>query len=143
MLGYAISIAAKAHEGQKDKGGFAYILHPLRVMNSLNSTDKDLCSIAVMHDVVEDSDITLEDIKGYGFSIRVQTALRALTHLKGETYQEYIERCYCNSDARLVKMADLRDNSDITRLKGITSKDLNRMEKYHKAYMFLSHAQND
>jgi len=138
MLGQAIALAAEVHEGQVDKGGFAYILHPLRVMNNLNSTDKELCCIAVMHDVIEDSKVTLDDLEELGFTIRVIAGVRALTHLKGEDYQDYIERAACNNDARLVKMQDLRDNSDITRLKGLTEKDFKRMEKYQKAWSFLN-----
>jgi len=138
MLGEAIALASKIHQGQTDKGGKAYILHPLRVMNALNSTDKDLCSIAVLHDCVEDSDLTIEELKRLGFSVRVQAGVRALTHLPNEPYQEYIERVKCNADAKLIKLQDLRDNSDITRLKGVTERDLKRMEKYHKAWVFLT-----
>jgi len=138
VLGQAIALAAKAHEGQTDKGGHAYILHPLRVMNGLKSTDKELCAIAVLHDTIEDSDITLEELEELGFPIRVIAGVRALTHNKGEPYQDYIERAACNSDALLVKMQDLRDNSDITRLKGITERDFTRMKKYHKAWAFLN-----
>jgi len=137
MLGQAIALAAKVHEGQTDKGGFAYILHPLRVMNGLNSTDKELCSIAVLHDVVEDSNITLEDLSKMGFSMRVVTGVDSVSKRPGETYDDFIRRCACNIDGRLVKIEDLRDNSDITRLKGINKRDIERMEKYHKAYMFL------
>jgi len=137
MLGKAIAIAAKAHEGQVDKGGYAYILHPLRVMSNLKSTDKELCAIAVMHDVVEDSEITLTDLEGMDFPTRVVAGVDAMTRRKDESYQDFIERCACNSDGLKVKLADLIDNSDITRLKGITEKDINRMEKYHRAYTFL------
>jgi len=137
MLGQAIALAAKTHEGQVDKGGFAYILHPLRVMNGLNSTDKELCAIAVLHDVVEDSDITLEDLTRMGFPARVVAGVDSVSKRLGESYEDFIRRCACNLDGRLVKIQDLRDNSDITRLKGINKRDIDRMEKYHKAYMFL------
>jgi len=141
MLGQAIALAAKIHEGQKDKGGFAYILHPLRVMNGLNSTDKELCAIAVLHDTIEDSDLTEDALREKGFPERVVVGVSALSRRENETYETFIERCACNSDARLVKLQDLRDNSDITRLKGIEKKDLIRMEKYHKAWIYLSGGQ--
>jgi len=141
MLGKAIALAAKIHEGQKDKGGYAYILHPLRVMNGLNSTDKELCAIAVLHDTVEDSDLTEQDLREQGFPERVVVGVVAMSRRPGESYETFIERCACNSDARLVKLQDLRDNSDITRLKGISKQDLERMEKYHKAWVYLSGAQ--
>jgi len=138
MLGKAIALAANIHEGQKDKGGFDYILHPLRVMNGLNTTDKELCAIAVLHDAIEDSDLTEDDLREMKFPERVVVGVVALSKREGEDYETFIERCACNSDARLVKLQDLRDNSDITRLKGIKEKDLRRMEKYHRAWIRLN-----
>jgi len=138
MLGKAIALAAKVHENQTDKGGHAYILHPLRVMNSLGSTDKELCAIAVLHDAIEDSDLTEDDLRRQGFPERVVVGVAAMSRRPGETYETFIERCSCNVDARRVKLEDLRDNSDITRLKGIGKKDLARIEKYHKAWVYLS-----
>jgi len=138
MLGMAIALAAKVHENQTDKGGYAYILHPMRVMNSLNSTDKELCAIAVLHDAIEDSDLTEDDLRRRGFPERVVVGVGAMSRRSEETYETFIERCSCNVDARRVKLEDLRDNSDITRLKGIGKKDLARMEKYHKAWVYLS-----
>ncbi len=138
MLDKAIALAAKVFEGKYDKGGEPYILHCLRVMNSLHTRDKELQCIAVLHDVVEDTDITLNDLLKIGFSLRVVNAVDILTHLPEDDYDTYIKRISLNEDARLVKLADLRDNSNITRLKGLRKKDFDRMEKYHKAFVYLT-----
>jgi len=143
MLGQAIAIAAVAHEGKTDRGGKAYILHPLKVMNSLQTEDEELQCIAIMHDVIEDSPMTLDALKALGFSKRVLSALELLTH-KVDTdltpekdYGEYIKKIASNRDAILVKLADLRDNSDITRLKGLRDKDFARLQKYHRSWLYL------
>lgn len=137
MLGYAIMIASSAHQYQFDKGGSPYILHPLHLMNQL-LFDTELATIAVLHDVIEDCEFcTLEYLVRMGFSVRVINALDLLTHQDGESYEQYIEKMEHNYDAIRVKRKDLEHNSDITRLKGITQNDLNRMEKYHKAFTRL------
>lgn len=138
MLGKAIAIASKVHETQKDKGGNAYILHPIRVMMRLRTNDEELMQIAILHDVVEDSkEWTLERLREEGFSDRVITALTLLTHNPEESYEDYIKKIATNADSLRIKLEDLRDNSDITRLKGLCGKDFQRMEKYHRAYLFL------
>lgn len=139
LLGTAIAIASVVHETQKDQGGNAYILHPMRVMQRLRTTDEELMQIAIMHDVVEDSDgaWTIQKLVETGFSKRVTDALALMTHDKGEDYEIYIRRIASNTDAIRVKMEDLRDNSDITRLKGLRDKDFARMQKYNKAFIFL------
>jgi len=137
MLGKAIAIAAEAHQEQKDRGGKPYILHPIRIMMGLNTEDQELMSIAILHDVIEDSDWTLEALKSQGFRERVLKGVLALTHIEGEEYEDYIERISRNKDAIRCKLGDLKDNSDITRLKGLSDKDLLRTRKYHKAFMFL------
>jgi len=142
LLAKAIEIAVKAHEGQFDKGGKPYILHPLYLMNQL-MFDTKLAQIAVLHDVVEDSDVTLEDLEEYGFSYRVIFALKLLTHQKDQSYSEYIDKISGNYDAIRVKRKDLEHNSDITRLKGISPKDLERMEKYHRAFILLGKAKKE
>jgi len=138
MLAKAISLAAKVFQGKKDKAGKPYILHCLRVMNSVNQDDEELMQIAVLHDVIEDSDMSLDDLKDMGFCARVIIGVSLLTHKKEEPYDEYIKRIATNPDARAVKRADLKDNSDITRLKGLRQKDHERMEKYHRAWVYLS-----
>lgn len=139
-LGIAIAIASEGFKNIKDKNGRPYILHCLRVMNNLNTDDEELQIIAVLHDIIEDNIISMEDlIYKYKFSKRVITALMLLIHDPIIlSYDEYIKKIALNNDARLVKLADLKDNSDITRLKGLTKKDFDRMEKYHRSYVYLS-----
>lgn len=137
MLGTAIALAARIHESQKDKGGKPYILHPLRLMMRLRCDDEELMSIAVLHDVVEDSEVTISDLTDMGFSKRVTDALFLLTHVKGDSYEAYIRKIGTSRDATLVKLEDLRDNSDITRLKGLTEKDHARLMKYNKSFVYL------
>lgn len=138
MLSKAIALAAKKFEGVKDKGGEAYILHCIRVMMSLNTKDEELNCIAILHDIIEDTDITVQDLKSIGFTDRVIEGVYTLTHLDIHSYDEYIRRIALIEDARKVKLADLKDNSDFTRLKGLTKKDFDRMEKYQKSYIYLS-----
>ena len=130
----AMFYAANGHLGQRDKGGHAYILHVMRVAMRLRTNDEELMSIAVMHDLVEDCKLTWNDLKEAGFSERIITALKLLTHHSGGSYEEYIEKMRGNLDALLVKREDLRDNSDITRLKGLRQKDFDRMSKYIRAF---------
>ena len=138
MLGNAIAIAATCHVEQTDRGGKAYILHPLRMMMRLRTDDEELMAIAVLHDCVEDCDITEDDLREAGMSERVIVGVLALTRIEDESYEDFIERCALNEDATRVKREDLRDNSDITRLKGLRAKDFKRLEKYSKAYVRLS-----
>lgn len=135
MFDKAIYIAAREHLGVKDKGGNAYILHPMRIAMRLRTNDEDLMSIAILHDVIEDSKVTFEDLLNEGFSERVVAGLKLLTHQKGVSYDDYIEAMRGNRDALRVKREDLRDNSDITRLKGVSEKDLKRMEKYQRSFL--------
>lgn len=141
LLAKAIAIAAEAHENQLDKGGNAYILHPRRIMMRLRTDDTELMTIAILHDVVEDSDWTIEDLRNQGFSERVLAALTLMTHDKDEDYVSYIKRIATNVDCIKVKKEDLRDNMDPSRLKGLSRKDFDRMEKYQKAFKYLSAAQ--
>lgn len=136
QLAKAIEIATTAHSGQFDKGGKPYILHPLHLMNQL-MFDVELATIAVLHDVVEDSEVAIGGLITAGFSDRVVSALELLTHLPDKSYEDYIEGICNNYDAIRVKRKDLQHNSDITRLKGVKPKDLARMEKYHKAFIKL------
>jgi len=138
-LDIAILIAVNAHLGQMDKSGKPYILHPLHLMNQL-MYDAELAIIGVLHDVTEDSYMTTNDLKLYDFSDRVISALILLEHKKGQSYESYIEAICQNKDAITVKRKDLEHNSDITRLKGITNKDLERTKKYHKAFTRLGEA---
>jgi hypothetical protein len=135
----AIEIAARAHTGQKDKEGFCYILHPLRVM--MRVCDDDARIVAVLHDTVEDTDLTEDDLRREGFSEHVLVALRLVTHDKNEPYADYVVRCSANPIARQVKLADLEDNSrlDRTLLRvGSFDRDLKRIHRYQLSYKFLT-----
>jgi (p)ppGpp synthase/HD superfamily hydrolase len=137
MLAKMLVCATNAHAGQFDKGGVPYILHPLKVMHYLKSDDEELMCIALGHDVIEDTDVTYKDLRDLGISERVISGIASLTKVPGETIDEYKSKVFSNKDAMLVKMCDLRHNSDIRRLKGVTEKDIVRMEKYHRFYMEL------
>jgi (p)ppGpp synthase/HD superfamily hydrolase len=132
MLSAAIRIATNAHDGQYDRGGNPYVLHVLKVMHYTKSQDEELQCIAVLHDVVEDSTVTWWDLREAAMSDRVIAAVRALTKIPGQSYDEYREAVFANRDAMIVKLADLRHNSDIRRLKGVTIKDRERMARYHE-----------
>jgi (p)ppGpp synthase/HD superfamily hydrolase len=135
ILGKMILIATNAHAGQYDKGGKPYILHPLAVMQLLDTDDEELQAIAVGHDVIEDTSITYHDLREAGITERVITGIRALTKQPGQTYQEYKDGVFANVDAMKVKLADLTHNTDIRRLKGIAEKDIARMVKYQQFYL--------
>jgi (p)ppGpp synthase/HD superfamily hydrolase len=138
-LSKAIAIAANGFLNKTDKAGEPYIMHCIRVMHRLHTDDNELKIIAILHDCVEDGVCSVEDLVNDGFSNRVIRAVSLLTHNKQHmSYMDYIKLLSCNSDARRVKLSDLKDNSDITRLKGLTKKDFDRMEKYHIAYTYLS-----
>src|SRR6185312_5048805 len=124
MLALAISNAAMAHANQFDKAGLPYILHCLKVMYLLKSDDPELMAIAVLHDIVEDTKTTYTDLYDMGMSRRVVDGVRALTKQRGQTTTDYLEQVKNNPDAIKVKLADLRHNSDIRRLKGITDDDV-------------------
>jgi len=134
----AILIAVNAHRGQVDKGGEPYILHSLRLMFSKEDETEKIC--AVLHDVIEDTDVTLDYLRERGFSKEVLSALDALTRRKDETYEEFIDRIIENKIACNVKLADLNDNMDLSRIKNPTEKDYERLEKYKKAkYKILNY----
>lgn len=143
LLSRAIFTATTQHYGQFDKGENPYVLHVLSVMNILNSDDEELNCIAVLHDVIEDTKTTLEDLTDIGFTDRIIDAVSRLTKMKGQTLDEYKSVIFDSKDAMMVKMADLIHNSDITRLKGISSKDFDRMAKYHHFYLELKQKLNE
>lgn len=135
LLSKMLHIATNAHHGQFDRGGNPYILHPIKVMHYIKSSDEELQCIALGHDVIEDTAVTYRDLVDAGMTTRIIEGLRALTKLPGQTYNEYKEGVFSNVDAMKVKLADLRHNTDIRRLKGVSEKDLARMEKYHRFYI--------
>lgn len=131
----AMKIAYDAHKGQVDIVGVPYIYHPIHLAEQMN-TETD-CIVALLHDVVEDTDITLEQL-AQEFSNEVIEALRLLTHDKTIDYMEYIKEIKNNPIARRVKIEDLKHNMDESRLDEITPKDRERKEKYKKAFAFLN-----
>jgi len=130
-------LATTKHDGTFDKGGLPYILHPLKVMYYLKSDDEELNCIALGHDLVEDTDVTYAGLREMGFTERVVEGIKAMTKVRGETHEEYKAKIKANSDTIKVKLADLRHNSDIRRLKGVTEKDIARITKYHAFYLEL------
>ena len=132
----AYEIAKRAHLGQIDKAGEDYIKHPEKVASFVNSDEEK--AVAYLHDVIEDTELTLEGLREYGFSEEVLKAVDVITKKKGQDYQTYLNSVKENKLARVVKLADLRHNSDLTRLINITEKDIERKEKYQKAIDFLN-----
>ena len=135
-LDRAIRIAVKAHKGQTDKYGNPYILHPLRVM-SMGRTDEERI-VGVLHDVVEDTGWTFEDLRLTGFSTRIVAALDCVTKREGEDYDAFVARTRTNPLAVRVKLNDLTDNMDVRRMDEVKEKDIRRLNKYLKAYKLLA-----
>ncbi|VRD77110.1 metal dependent phosphohydrolase, HD region [Streptococcus pneumoniae] len=136
MIDIALAIAKKAHAGQVDKAGVDYIQHPLYVASQVNTEQEK--AVALLHDVIEDSDITATDLFASGLSNEVVTAVQILTKKKGQSYQEYLGKVKSNNLARVVKLADLKHNSDLSRLKSVTNTDYERVKKYKNAIYYLS-----
>ena len=124
----AIQLAAEAHAGQQDKAGKPYILHPIRVMLSVSTTDEQIA--AILHDTVEDTDVTYEQLSAAGFSAEIISAVKALTKLDGESRVEAARRAVKHPIARQVKLADVKDNLDISRIPHLTDKDHARLDEY-------------
>ena len=133
----AVIIAQEAHKGQLDKGGNPYIEHPLYVASQVDTMELKI--VAVLHDTLEDSDMTANDLKKEGFPEKIVEAIVMLTHEDGdeEAYLDYIRRVAMNTMAAIVKKADLMHNMDMSRIQKPTEKDLKRREKYEKAFCLL------
>lgn len=134
-LDRAIEIAVKAHSGQVDKAGEPYILHPIRVMLRVNGVDARI--VAILHDVVEDSEFTIDDLRNEGFSEAVLEAISALTKGKGESRVDAALRAASNDIARLVKLADNFENMDLSRIKNPTIEDYKRIKEYQEVRKIL------
>lgn len=134
-LDRAIAIAVEAHKGDTDKANEPYILHPLRVMLSLSGSSARIAG--VLHDVVEDSEWTLEDLRREGFSEEVIAAVDSVTRREGEDYFEFCERAARQPIAKAVKLADLEDNMDLDRIADPTDKDRARLDRYRAARRLL------
>ena len=135
----ALQIAARAHEGQKDKAGTPYVLHPLRVMMRVEGEEAQI--VAVLHDVIEDTSVTADELRHLGFSEKIVAAVLCVTHRKDESYADYVVRCKGNEIARRVKLADLEDNSRLDRCilrPQRIDADVARLRKYVLAYKYLT-----
>ncbi|MDA7949798.1 MAG: GTP pyrophosphokinase, partial [Hyphomicrobiaceae bacterium] len=128
-------LAARSHSGQVDKGGKPYVLHPLRLMMQFEREEEMI--VAVLHDVMEDSDVSYSDLLRAGFSVDVAEAVRCLTRGDSESYQDYVRRVAQNEIAARVKIADLRDNLNLSRIDEVDESDLARIKKYQLALKHL------
>jgi len=128
LLNVAIALAHQAHQGQMDKGGHPYIGHPLRVMAAMGDGEAKI--VAVLHDAIEDSPLRLEDLTAAGFPAVITEALDAITKRSGEAYDDYLQRVMANPLALRVKIADMEDNCDLSRIAQPTPKDYARLAKY-------------
>ena len=131
----AMKIAFEAHKNQTDKNGIPYIYHPIHLAEQMDS-ENTIC-VALLHDVVEDTSITFEDLQVEGFSGGIIDALKLLTHDDAVPYMEYVKEIRKNPIATKVKLADLRHNSDLTRLDVVDEKAVKRAEKYKEAINIL------
>lgn len=138
LIEIALERALSAYRGKRDKAGQAYVLHPLRLMAKMQDEISQVVSL--LHDVIEDSDVTAEDLRADGFPEVVIEAVVALTRQAGESYMAFIERLKPNELARKVKLADIEDNLNVLRLVELNEQDLRRVQKYHKAWHYLQAA---
>lgn len=131
----ALKLCFEAHKNQRDKSDIPYVFHPFHLAEHME--DESTTIVALLHDVVEDSDSTFDDLRKEGFSEEVMDALQLLTHDPQIPYMEYIQKIKSNPIASKVKLADLKHNSDLSRLDVITHKDLQRVKKYQEAIELL------
>ena len=136
MTKKALKLSFEAHNGQIDKSGMPYVFHPFHLAEQMK--DENTVIVALLHDVAEDTDITVDDIRKMGFGEEVCEALRLMTHDENVPYMEYIKEIKSNPIAKAVKLADLQHNSDLTRLDTVTEKDKKRVEKYREAQRILN-----
>lgn len=135
MTKKALMLCFEAHKEQLDKSGMPYVFHPFHLAEQM--PDEDCTVVALLHDVMEDTEYGVEDLQVLGFSEAVLTALMLMTHEDDTPYLDYVAALKSNPIARTVKLADLKHNSDLTRLSVVTDKDLQRAEKYKKAIQLL------
>lgn len=131
----AMKLCFEAHQWQKDKSGLPYVYHPIHLAEQMD--DEFSTVVALLHDVVEDAAYTLADLRSMGYPEPVLEALALLTHDDAVPYMDYVAKIKCNPVARKVKLADLRHNSDLTRLDSVDTRALARVEKYRKAIQLL------
>lgn len=131
----ALKLCFNAHKKQTDKSGIPYVFHPFHLAEQM--TTEETTIVALLHNVIEDTDYTIEDLVNLGFDKTVTDAIKLLTHTDDVDYMDYIGAIKNNPVAKAVKLADLRHNSDLTRLDVIDKKALDRKEKYQKAIALL------
>ncbi len=136
MTKKALKLSFEAHKNQLDKSGMPYVYHPFHVAEQMESEEET--TVALLHDVVEDSQYSIKDIEDMGFSEEVTDALKFLTHDKSVPYMDYVEKLRSNPIATAVKLADLRHNSDLSRVDSVELKDIERVQKYSEAIKLLS-----
>lgn len=135
MTKVALKLCFEVHKEQIDKSGMPYVFHPFHLAEQMS--DEETTIVALLHDVVEDSDRTVEDLRAMGFSEAVLEAITLMTHDPAVPYMDYVAQIKTNPIAKAVKLADLRHNSDMSRLETITDYDWVRAEKYKKAIEIL------
>jgi (p)ppGpp synthase/HD superfamily hydrolase len=135
LIEKSLEIALKAYIGQKDKAGATYILHPLRIMAKMQSQEE--MAVALLHDVIEDSDMNANDLLKAGIPSTVVDAVTLLSKQAGDSYEGFIDKVMLNPLAAKIKKADIEDNINILRLDTVTDKDLQRIAKYHRAWKKL------
>lgn len=135
MINKALNIAIEAHKEQTDKAGIPYIFHLLRVSEKGQTETEKICGL--LHDIVEDTEWTFDKLKQEGFSDKIVSVIKCITKRNGEIYMDFIKRVSKNPIATRIKINDLEDNMDIKRLSFLTKKDLERLNKYIRAYHFL------
>lgn len=135
MTKVALRLCFESHKDQTDKSGVPYVFHPFHLAEQM--VDENTTIVALLHDVIEDTECTLDDLKNMGFSDDILSAIALMTHADGVPYMEYVALIKTNPIARAVKLADLRHNSDISRLDNVTDRDRERVEKYKKAIVLL------
>lgn len=136
-----VNLMMRQHYGQKDKAGKDYYFHPTRVSERLDLIEDKI--VALLHDTIEDTGLTSEELLQLGYSQDTVDAILSVTRKQGESYADFIARANTNQTGRLVKLADLEDNMDIRRLPDLTEKDWHRLNKYLHAYHYLNHEEND
>lgn len=135
LYDHALRIAIRAHEGQQDKSGREYVMHPIRVAERCKDTRAKI--VALLHDTIEDTDVTIEYLRKEGFPEEIIDAVLSVTKQEGENYEDFVRRAAKNAIGKEVKIADLEDNMDIRRLIEIKEEDVARLRKYLSAWQYL------
>lgn len=135
MTKAALNLCFEAHKNQRDESGMPYVFHPFHLAEQMK--DEKTTIVALLHDVVEDTDVTLDDIRNMGFDDEVVAAIELMTHDPNVPYMEYVSQIKKNPISKAVKLADLYHNSDITRLDEVTARDEERLKKYAEAIRLL------